>query len=324
MSSVLERFLRYVVIDTQSDAASTTQPSTAKQLEPREGPAGRAQGHGHRRRRAGPARLHLRDDPGQHRQDRAGHLPLLAHGHGARLHRHQREAADPPGLQGRRHHAARRHQPRDPDLASIPSSPNQIGNDIVTSDGTTLLGADDKAGLAEIMAAAEYLLAHPEVKHGAIRILFTPDEEIGRGVDKVDIAKLGAAFGYTVDGETAGDVEDETFSADGVEIAIRGVAMHPGFAKDRMENAIKIAGEIVAKLPQGDRARDDRGQGGLHSPRRRHRLDGPGQAHLHHPRFRGGRPRREGTAARGHRPRRDRGLPGLDATRSRSRSSTGT
>ena len=197
-------------------------------------------------------------------------------------------------------------------VSEHPALADQIGNDIVTSDGTTLLGADDKAGLAEIMAAAEYLLGHPEVKHGAIRILFTPDEEIGRGVDKVDIAKLGAAFGYTIDGETAGDIEDETFSADGVEIAIRGVAMHPGFAKDRMENAIKIAGEIVARLPQGHRAGDDRGQGGLHSPGRRHRLDGPGQAQLHHPRFRGGRPRREGTAARGHRPRRDRRLPGLD------------
>jgi tripeptide aminopeptidase len=135
-------------------------------------------------------------------------------------------------------------------VADHPELRNQVGNEIVTSDGTTLLGADDKAGLAEIMAAAEYLLSHPEVKHGTIRILFTPDEEIGRGVDKVDIEKLGAAFGYTLDGETAGDIEDETFSADGVEIAIRGVAMHPGFAKGKMENAIKIAGEIVARLPK--------------------------------------------------------------------------
>ena len=197
-------------------------------------------------------------------------------------------------------------------ISEHPALADQIGNDIVTSDGTTLLGADDKAGLAEIMAAAEYLIAHPEVKHGAIRILFTPDEEIGRGVDKVDIAKLGAAFGYTVDGETAGDVEDETFSADGVEIAIRGVAMHPGFAKGRMENAIKIAGEIVAKLPRDIAPETTEGRVGFIHPVGVTGSMDQAKLSLHHPRFRGSRPRREGAAARGHRPRRDRGLPGLD------------
>jgi tripeptide aminopeptidase len=131
-----------------------------------------------------------------------------------------------------------------------PELRNQIGNDIVTSDGTTLLGADDKAGLAEIMSAAQVLVSDPSIKHGTIKLMFTPDEEIGRGVDKADLKKLGAKFAYTVDGETAGDIEDETFSADGVEIAISGVAMHPGFAKDRMVNAIKVASAIVARLPQ--------------------------------------------------------------------------
>lgn len=130
------------------------------------------------------------------------------------------------------------------DLAS------QIGNDIITASGTTLLGADNKAGVAEIMDAAYYLINNPEIKHGKIKILFTPDEEIGRGTAAVDLKKLGADFGYTIDGETLGSLEDETFSADGVKISITGVSQHPGFAKGRMESALKIASEIVAKLPK--------------------------------------------------------------------------
>ncbi|WP_069660861.1 peptidase T [Arcticibacter eurypsychrophilus] len=126
----------------------------------------------------------------------------------------------------------------------------QIGNDIVTASGNTLLGADNKAGLAEIMDAAAFLIAHPELKHGKIRILFTPDEEIGRGVDKVDIQKLGADYGYTVDGESCGSIEYETFSADYATITISGVSSHPGFAKGNMESAIKIAAEIVSFLPK--------------------------------------------------------------------------
>jgi len=131
-----------------------------------------------------------------------------------------------------------------PDLAA------QIGNDIVTTDGTTLLGADNKAGLAEIMDAANYLMQHPEIKHGDIRILFTPDEEIGRGADKVNIKKLGAQYGYTMDGESLGHIENETFSADGVSIIIHGVPTHPGFAKNKMEHSIKIASEIINRIPK--------------------------------------------------------------------------
>jgi tripeptide aminopeptidase len=131
-----------------------------------------------------------------------------------------------------------------PDLAA------QIGNDIVTTDGTTLLGADNKSGLAEIMDASHYLMQHPEIKHGAIRILFTPDEEIGRGTDKVNIKKLGAEFGYTMDGESLGHLENETFSADGVSIIIKGVPTHPGFAKGKMEHSIKIAAEIISRIPK--------------------------------------------------------------------------
>jgi len=131
-----------------------------------------------------------------------------------------------------------------PDLAA------QVGNDIITTDGTTLLGADNKAGLAEIMDAANYLMLHPEIKHGAIRILFTPDEEIGRGADKVNIKKLGAQYGYTMDGESLGHLENETFSADSVTLIIDGIPTHPGFAKNKMEHSIKIAAEIINRIPK--------------------------------------------------------------------------
>jgi len=126
----------------------------------------------------------------------------------------------------------------------------QIGNSIITASGTTLLGADNKAGVAEIMAAADYLLKHPEIKHGPIRILFTPDEEVGRGVDKLDMAKLGADFGYTVDGEELGSMEAETFSADGMKVNVHGVSVHPGFAKGKLVNGIKILSEILDALPK--------------------------------------------------------------------------
>lgn len=131
-----------------------------------------------------------------------------------------------------------------PDLAA------QIGNDIITTDGTTLLGADNKSGIAEIMDAANYLVNHPEVKHGTIRILFTPDEEISRGTDHVDMKRLGAQYGYTMDGESLGHLENETFSADGVTITINGIPTHPGFAKDKMEHSIKIAAEIINRIPK--------------------------------------------------------------------------
>lgn len=134
--------------------------------------------------------------------------------------------------------------------ADHPDLLEQIGNDIVTASGTTLLGADNKAGVAAIMDAANYLMSHPNVKHGDIKILFTPDEEIGRGVDKVDLQKLGAKFAYTVDGEKLGSIEDETFSADAVVIQIEGISVHPGFAKGKMVNAIKVAAAILENLPQ--------------------------------------------------------------------------
>lgn len=135
-------------------------------------------------------------------------------------------------------------------VADHPDLQHQVGNDIITASGTTLLGADNKAGVAEIMDAANYLMTHPDIKHGRIRLLFTPDEEVGRGTEKVDIEKLDADFAYTIDGEALGTLEDETFSADAVKITIQGVSTHPGFAKGKLENALKIAADLLASLPK--------------------------------------------------------------------------
>lgn len=126
----------------------------------------------------------------------------------------------------------------------------KIGDDIITASGLTLLGADDKAGVAIIMDLAQQLINHPEIKHGKIRILFTPDEEVGRGVEHLDMEKLNANYGYTLDGGPLGDIEDETFSADAVKVTIHGVSAHPGYAKGKMVNAIKVASEFVNALPK--------------------------------------------------------------------------
>jgi tripeptide aminopeptidase len=247
--TVTDRFLRYVVIDTQSDAKSATQPSTEKQknlgcLLVEELLA------------IGLSDAHL-DEHGYIYATIPSNVdkpvPVIC------FCSHMDTAPDFTGTnvkpQWVRAYAGGDIQlSGDPQqiirVADHPALRDQIGNDIITTDGTTLLGADDKAGLAEIMTAAQILVDNPDIKHGTIKILFTVDEEIGRGVDKVDLKKLGAVFAYTMDGETAGHIEDETFSADGVEITIQGVAIHPGFAKGRMENAIKIAGAIIDRLPK--------------------------------------------------------------------------
>jgi tripeptide aminopeptidase len=128
----------------------------------------------------------------------------------------------------------------------------KTGEDIITASGTTLLGADDKAGIAVIMDAANYLITHPEIKHGSLKILFTPDEEIGHGVNKVDLQKLGANFGYTLDAGERGSFEDETFSADEVTINFNGISAHPGYAKDKLVNAIKVASAFLYSLPKDE------------------------------------------------------------------------
>jgi tripeptide aminopeptidase len=144
--------------------------------------------------------------------------------------------------------------PDDPSLvlraADNPALLSQIGNDIVTASGLTLLGADDKAGVAEIMAAAEYLVAHPEIVHGVIRIAFTPDEEIGRGADHFDVRRFNAACAYTLDGGALGELEYESFSADAITVTFKGFNTHPGYAKGRMVNAIRVAADFITRLPR--------------------------------------------------------------------------
>jgi tripeptide aminopeptidase len=141
-----------------------------------------------------------------------------------------------------------------------PAMAAQIGNDIVTASGTTLLGADNKAGVAEIVAAAEYFMAHPEIPHGPIRVGFTPDEEIGQGTQYFDVAKFGAFCAYTMDGETLGELEMETFSADACTVTFQGFNTHPGYAKGRMVNAIKVAADFLSRLPK-DRLAPEKTEG---------------------------------------------------------------
>jgi tripeptide aminopeptidase len=137
-------------------------------------------------------------------------------------------------------------------ISEVPYLKNHIGSDIITASGNTLLGADDKSGLAAIMEAACFLINNPEIKHGEIRIVFTPDEEVGKGTAKIDMQKINAKFGYTMDGGEAGSLEDETFSADFASIIINGVIAHPGYAKGKLVNALKIAGEILDTLPKNE------------------------------------------------------------------------
>lgn len=264
--SVTDRFLRYVVIDTQSDAKSPTQPSTEKQKN-----LGRLLAE--ELLAIGVTDAHLDEHSYVY-----GTIPATTSKNNVSVicfTAHMDTAPDFSGT-GVKPQVVKNYQGGDIQLvgdrsqvirvSKHPVLKDLVGHDIVTSDGTTLLGADDKAGIAEIMSAAEFLINNPDIKHGAIRILFTTDEEIGRGVDKVDLKKLGADFGYTMDGETAGTIEDETFSADAVEIAIKGVAMHPGFAYGKMENAIRIAGAIIDRLPKDQAPETTRGRDGFIHP----------------------------------------------------------
>lgn len=247
--TVTERFLRYVTIDTQSDPESPSSPSTEKQKD-----LGRVLAA--ELKAIGIADAHL-DDYGYVYATIPGNtdkkVPVIC------FCSHMDTSPDVTGKDVKPQ-VVKNYRGGDITLpgdtsqvirfAEHPALKNQIGNDIITTDGITLLGADNKAGVAEIMDAAHFFINNPDVKHGTIKILFTPDEEIGRGVDNVDLKKLGADFGYTMDGESAGSVEDETFSADGVTIVINGVSAHPGYAKGKMEHAIKIAAAIVERLPK--------------------------------------------------------------------------
>ena len=247
--TVTDRFLRYTAIDTQSDPSSETCPSTEKQKN-----LGRLLVS--ELLEMGLSDAHL-DDFGYVYASIPGNtekqVPVIC------FCSHMDTSPDCSG-ENVKAIVHQNYQGQDiilPDdstqiisMNDHPDLKNQIGNDLITASGLTLLGADNKAGIAEIMDAAQFLINHPEIKHGTIKILFTPDEEIGRGVDHVDIKKLGADFAYTIDGESAGSIENETFSANGVKVIIHGISAHPGFAKNKMESAIKIASAIISLLPK--------------------------------------------------------------------------
>ena len=244
-----ERFIRYVQIDTQSDPQSSTSPSTEKQKDLSKILAEEL-------KQIGITDAHM-DEWGYvyatipSNSDKK--VPVIC------FCAHVDTAPDCSGT-GVKPILHKNYQGQDivlPDdksqvlrLSEYPYLKTQMGNDIITASGTTLLGSDDKAGVAEIMDLANFLMTNKGVKHGAIKILFTPDEEVGKGTAKVDLKKLGADFGYTLDGGEVGSLEDETFSADGVQVIIHGVIAHPGYAKDKMINAMKVAGEILAALPK--------------------------------------------------------------------------
>lgn len=249
---VLERFLRYVSYDTQSAEDSDTYPSTAKQLVLLDLLAEEL-------RAIGLADAH-RDEHGYvmatipattKRKD----VPVI----GFIAHVDTSPEASGAGVKPIVH---REWQGEDivlPDdgtavlrASEIPALKERIGDDIVTASGTTLLGADNKAGVAEIVTAAEYLVQHPEIPHGAVRIAFTPDEEVGRGTEHFDVAKFGAVCAYTMDAGERGELEAETFSANSMVVTFRGVNTHPGFAKNRMVNAIKVAADFLDRLPKSE------------------------------------------------------------------------
>ncbi len=171
--------------------------------------------------------------------------------------------------------------------AESPQLATHVGHELITTDGTTLLGADDKAGVAEIMAATAYLVAHPEVPHGTIKVAFNPDEEIGRGVIHFPVESFGAHAAYTMDGSTIGEIQEETFSGAQVRMHVHGRSIHPGLAKGELVNAIKLAAEIVARLPKGRLSPETTSRPrGLRPPRARQRRLERGGAPPHRPRLR--------------------------------------
>ncbi|HTO89515.1 MAG TPA: peptidase T [Candidatus Sulfotelmatobacter sp.] len=249
-TSVLERFLRYVTYDTQSDENSDSYPSTAKQLVLLDQLVTELKAIGLADATRDSRGYVFATVPATTKKTNVPVIGFLAHvdtspetsGAGVKPIVHE-------SWQG-----GDIRYPDDPQLLLKPSENpalrDRIGSDIVTASGKTLLGADDKAGCAEIMAAAEYLVKHPEIPHGTIRVGFTPDEEIGAGTRFFDVKRFGAAFAYTMDGETAGILDNETFSADSMTVTFQGFNTHPGLAKSVMINSIKIAADFVNRLPK--------------------------------------------------------------------------
>jgi tripeptide aminopeptidase len=243
---VLERFLRYVRIDTQSDFSSTTYPSTAKQRELGELLARELQALGLADAAIDEHGYVFATLPGT----RGPTVGLIAHvdtspdESGANVS--PQVVRDYDG--GQILLSTSKREVLSPAESALLAE--RVGHDIVTTDGTTLLGADDKAGVAEIMAAVAYLVRHPEIEHAPIRIAFTVDEEIGKGVEHFDIPGFGAEFAYTLDGSDVGQIEDETFSASEVRVRIEGHSVHPGTSKRKMVNSIKLAAALLERLPK--------------------------------------------------------------------------
>ena len=246
-----DRFLKYVSFDTQSDENSTTFPSTDKQLVLLNFLADEMRTLGMEDVTVDKYGYAMGTIPATKGYENAPVIGFIAHVDTA------------PDMSGKdvRPRTIDEYDGSDIQLngsltmkvSDFPELKNFIGHTLIHTDGTTLLGADDKAGCAEIMTAAEYLMTHPEVKHGKIRIGFTPDEEIGRGVDYFDVAAFGADFAYTMDGSAEGELEYENFNAAAATIEIQGRNVHPGYAKNKMINAIQVACELNALVPTVER-----------------------------------------------------------------------
>ncbi len=248
-TTALDRFLRYVTIDTRSDEHAKTTPSTPGQLTLLRLLVSELQAIGLRDATLDEHGYVMATIP----ETTTAAVPVIG------FIAHVDTSPEMPGgdvrpLVHRVYDGRDIVLPDDPQAvlrtAGDPALARQIGNDIVTASGLTLLGADDKAGVAEIVAAAEYLMTHREIAHGPIRLAFTPDEEIGRGADHFDVERFGAVCAYTVDGGSRGELEYESFSADAITVTFKGFNTHPGYAKGRMINAIKLAADFVTRLPQ--------------------------------------------------------------------------
>jgi tripeptide aminopeptidase len=248
-SAVLERFLRYVRYDTQSDERSTTYPSTDTQLVLLRDLAAELRGLGIADAAIDAHGYVMATIPATTRKTDVPTIGFIAHVDTSP----EMSGADVKPIVHRAYDGGDLVLPDDSSavlrLAENAPLAEQIGNDLVTASGTTLLGADNKAGVAEIVTAAEYLLQHPEVAHGRVRIAFTPDEEVGRGTKYFDVGRFGAFCAYTMDGGNRGDVECESFSADAMTVTFHGFNTHPGYAKGRMVNAIKVAADFIDHLP---------------------------------------------------------------------------
>ena len=248
-----QRFLRYVRIDTQSDEFSDQVPSTAKQYDLLKLLVGELEALGVEDVWLTDYAVVYGTIPATAGHEEAPVVSFWAHvdtspaysGANVRPIVHRNYGGEPIQLPGAEELVI--------DPAEFPYLQEKIGEDIVTSDGTTLLGADDKAGVAILMALASYLRAHPEIPHGKIRLCFTPDEEIGRGVSYVNLEDVGADVGYTLDGGERGEIIYETFSADKAVVRIEGVAAHPGYARGVLVNALHLAGKFIDMLPQEER-----------------------------------------------------------------------